>query len=40
MQGRNGFVGKAMTLVGGMDRMVGQPFEDGLQALKRLVESA
>jgi hypothetical protein len=40
MQGRNGFIGKAMTMVGAMDGMVGKPFEDGLQALARLVEGA
>ncbi|MGH7289259.1 MAG: SRPBCC family protein [Myxococcota bacterium] len=39
MEGTNGFVGKAMTLVMGMDEMVGGPFEQGLAALKVLAEA-
>ena len=39
MEGRNGFVGKAMTLLVGMDRMVGGPFEQGLLALKGVAEA-
>ena len=38
MEGRNGFFGKAVALVAGMDGMVGGPFEQGLAALKTLVE--
>ena len=39
MEGTNGFVGKAMSLVANMDQMVGAPFEQGLAALKNVVES-
>ena len=39
MEGTNGFVGKAMTLLMGMDEMVGGPFEQGLAALKVLAEA-
>lgn len=39
MEGTNGFVGKAMSLVMDMDRMVGGEFAKGLAALKMLVES-
>jgi len=39
MEGTNGFAGKAMTLVVGMDEMVGEPFSDGLAALKELAEA-
>ena len=38
MDGRNGFVGKAVALVAGMDRMVGSEFEKGLAALAARVE--
>ena len=38
MEGTNGFIGKAMTLLMGMDEMVGGPFEQGLAALKTIVE--
>jgi len=39
MEGTNGFVGKAMSLVMSMDRMVGDEFAKGLAALKSQVES-
>ena len=39
MEGRNGFVGKAMTLLVDMDAMVGGPFEQGLLALKGVAEA-
>jgi Polyketide cyclase / dehydrase and lipid transport len=39
MEGRSGFVGKAMSLVMDSDRMVGGEFEKGLAALKTLVET-
>ena len=39
MEGRNGFVGKAFSLFGDMDAMVGGPFEQGLASLKQLVEA-
>ena len=38
MSGRNSFVGKAISLVMNMDRMVGDDFEKGLADLKRLSE--
>jgi hypothetical protein len=38
MEGTNGFIGKAMALLMGMDEMVGGPFEQGLAALKTIVE--
>jgi len=39
MEGRNGFVGKAMTLLVDMDEMIGGPFEQGLLALKGVAEA-
>jgi hypothetical protein len=39
MEGRNGFVGKAMTLFVDIDEMVGGPFEQGLLALKDVAEA-
>jgi hypothetical protein len=39
MEGTNGFVGKAMSLVMSMDRMIGDEFAKGLAALKAQVES-
>ena len=38
MEGRNGFVAKAIGLFVDMDAMVGGPFEQGLAALRGLVE--
>lgn len=38
MTGRNGFLGKAMTLFMDVDEMVGGDFEKGLQDIKRLSE--
>ncbi|HEX6749689.1 MAG TPA: SRPBCC family protein [Longimicrobium sp.] len=39
MSGRNNFVGKAISLFVGMDRMVGGEFEKGLAQLKRVSEA-
>jgi uncharacterized protein YndB with AHSA1/START domain len=39
MSGRNGFLGKAVSLFVGMDRMVGGEFEKGLADLKRISEA-
>jgi Polyketide cyclase / dehydrase and lipid transport len=39
MEGRNGFVGKAIGLFMDMDGMVGGPFEQGLAALKGVAEA-
>lgn len=39
MEGRSGFVGKAMSLLMDMDAMVGGAFADGLAALKTLAEA-
>jgi uncharacterized protein YndB with AHSA1/START domain len=39
MSGRNGYVGKAVSLFVGMDRMVGGEFEKGLADLKRISEA-
>jgi hypothetical protein len=39
MEGRNGFVGKALALVMDMDEMVGGPFEQGLASLRRVAEA-
>jgi hypothetical protein len=39
MEGKLGFVGKAMCLVKSMDRMIGPDFERGLAALKAVAES-
>ncbi|WP_445370202.1 SRPBCC family protein [Methylomonas sp. HW2-6] len=39
MSGRNNFVGKAMNLVMNCDKMVGGQFEQGLAAIKRIVEA-
>ena len=38
MKGTNGFVGKAFALAFSADKMVGTQFEQGLEALKALVE--
>jgi hypothetical protein len=38
MEGRNGFLGKAIGLVMNMDRMVGDQFEKGLADMKSIVE--
>jgi uncharacterized protein YndB with AHSA1/START domain len=40
LEGQNGFVGKAFSLVVDMDEMVGGQFEKGLAALKTVAESA
>lgn len=39
MRGKHNFVGKAMGLLMGMDRMLGGQFEAGLTAMKPLVEA-
>lgn len=39
MEGRNGFLGKAFSLVMNMDKVVGGEFEQGLASLKTLAES-
>ncbi len=39
MEGRNGFIGKAIGLLVSMDEMVGAPFEQGLASLKTVAES-
>jgi hypothetical protein len=39
MEGRNGFLGKAVALFMDMDRMVGGEFEKGLASMKTLAES-
>jgi uncharacterized protein YndB with AHSA1/START domain len=39
MSGENGFVGKAMCLVGGMQGMMESKFDEGLAALKETVEA-
>jgi hypothetical protein len=39
MEGENGFVGKAMSLLVDMDEMIGGPFEQGLTALKDVAEA-
>jgi hypothetical protein len=39
MEGRNGFLGKFMTLIVDMDEMIGVPFEQGLAALKDVAEA-
>jgi hypothetical protein len=39
MEGRNDFLGKAMSIFMDMDRMVGGDFERGLAALKRVAEA-
>jgi hypothetical protein len=36
MEGRNGFLGKAVALLADMDEMVGAPFEQGLASLATL----
>jgi uncharacterized protein YndB with AHSA1/START domain len=38
MEGENSFMGKAMSLVGGMDAMIGKDFEKGLAQLKAASE--
>ena len=40
MSGENGFIGKAMHLVGVCEKMVGGQFEKGLASMKTLAESA
>jgi len=40
MDGRNNFVGKAMSLVMNMDKMIGPDFERGLASMKMLAETA
>jgi hypothetical protein len=40
MDGRNGFMGKAISLVMNMDQMVGGDFEKGLVALKAAAEGS
>jgi hypothetical protein len=40
MTGANGFIGKMMGLLVSMDAMVGEPFDQGLSALKTQTESA
>ena len=39
MEGRNGFVGKAMSLFAGMQKMMESTFDDGLAALKQTAEA-
>ncbi|ATC65675.1 polyketide cyclase [Nibricoccus aquaticus] len=38
MSGENGFISKAFCLVMSQDKMIGEPFEEGLASLKALVE--
>ena len=40
MEGRNGFMGKAMSLVCNMDRMIGKDFERGLAKLDAVAHAA
>ena len=40
MEGKNGFIAKAFSLVFDMDKLVGDDFERGLAALKVQAESA
>ncbi len=40
MEGRNGFMGKAMSMVCDMDRMIGKDFERGLANLDRAAQAA
>ena len=40
MEGRNGFMGKAMSLVCNMDRMIGKDFEKGLANLDAVAHAA
>ena len=39
MEGENTFMGKAMSLFGGMDAMIGKDFEKGLGQLKQAAEA-
>ena len=39
MDGHNNFVGKAMSLVMNMDKMIGKDFDAGLGSLKRVAEA-
>jgi uncharacterized protein YndB with AHSA1/START domain len=39
MDGHNGFVGKAMSLVMNCEEMMGPTFEDGLKSLKQIAEA-
>ena len=38
MAGKNNFVGKAFCLFMGMDKMIGEKFEEGLAEMKKIVE--
>jgi hypothetical protein len=38
MEGRNNFAGKAMSLLGGMNKMMSDTFDQGLQTLKQTAE--
>ena len=38
MEGRNNFAGKAMSLLAGMNRMMSDTFDQGLQTLKQTAE--
>jgi hypothetical protein len=40
MDGKNDFLGKAMTMFGSMDKMIGPDFESGLAKLKQVAEAA
>jgi dipeptidyl aminopeptidase/acylaminoacyl peptidase len=39
MEGKNGFMGKAFSLVMDMDKMVGKDFESGLASMKKVAEA-
>lgn len=39
MEGRNGFLGKLMTLIVDVDEMIGGPFEQGLAGLRDVAEA-
>lgn len=40
MYGKNNFIGKIMSLIMNCDKMVGGQFEQGLSAMKAIVEAA
>jgi hypothetical protein len=40
MSGTNGFISKAFCLVMNQDKMIGEPFEEGLASLKAVVEKS
>ena len=40
MDGNNDFMGKAMSLVMDMDKMIGNDFEKGLAQMKKVAEAA